>query len=636
MKKFFTQFFVLLTVFFAYSNLSAVKVTVLHTNDSHTNLLPGGPRDQQLQAHIGGIARFATVIGISKMLNEDPLVLHSGDISIGDIMYCKYVGIAELQLMSSIGVDAITLGNHEFDLTPDILEMVIQQGKLNPNMKILSANGDFSAKPNLDAQIIPDTIFIRDGVKIGVFGMTTPETMLISQPSPVTFSMDANEIQAIVVGEVTKLKAAGCEVVIMLSHMGYANDIALAKIPAINAIVGGHDHYLLEKPEIVKNLAGENCYVVQVGAYYENAGKFEIDVTDGKVTDIKWSLIPLDENIPEAEPIVEILNGMKEEVENTYGSIAPVYSTKIADVSETLEQSPIDLLKDGYNDTPVANLVTDAFRAWGGTEIGMTACGMTSHNLYKGPIVGADIYRMIGYGFNTKNSLGYRMVKFEMTGKDIMTGIQFGLLNIATTDDFLIQCSNLTYGYKYIQQEGHPFNNRGMLQWVNVGGQPIDPNKWYSISSQEGILMFLEKMKAGDFGDNWKVDFRNLIPEEQLTEYMVLVGYFSQLKVISKPQGMRILEVEETDWVSIPEYIKVYPNPCMTEASFDFNICKSGHYSIMIYNQNGNMIQNLGIEMLTDGINSKTISTEKLNSGIYTYVVSNGTENIIGRFVVVK
>jgi 2',3'-cyclic-nucleotide 2'-phosphodiesterase (5'-nucleotidase family) len=631
MRRFYTQILVLLSIFLAYSTLEAVKVTVIHTNDSHTNLLPGGPRDQQLQAHIGGIAKFATVIGISKAQPENPIVLYSGDFSIGDIMYCKYLGAAELQLMSGIGVDAITLGNHEFDLTPYYLDSSIYYGKMNPKMQILSANGNFDAVPGLKSKVIPDTIFVRDGVKIGVFGMTTPETMMLSQPDPVIFPMDAKLVQSKVIEEVTKLKKAECEVVIMLSHMGYENDVALAQIPEINAIVGGHDHFLLKTPTIINN-----CYVVQVGAFYENAGKFEFDVSNGKVTDVKWSLIPLDENVPEAGSIVDILNGMKAEVESTYGSIAPVYSAKIADVAETLEETPIDLLKDGYNDAPVANLVADAFKAWGGTDIGLTACGMTSHKLYKGPIVGADIYRMIGYGFNTKNTLGYRMVKFEMTGTDIMKGLQFGLLKITTTDDFLLQGSNLTYGYKFIQQEGHPLNNRGMLLWAKIGGQPIDPNKWYSITSQEGILKFLELLKSGAFGEEWKVDYRNLQPEEQLTEYMVLVGYFTQLKIISKPQGMRVLEVQESEEIATLENVKIYPNPCMTEASFDFNIDKSGLFSISIFNQNGEIIRNLGLEMLAEGLNSRTISTEKLNSGVYTYVVTNGTQKIIGRFVVVK
>jgi hypothetical protein len=74
----------------------------------------------------------------------------------------------------------------------------------------------------------------------------------------------------------------------------------------------------------------------------------------------------------------------------------------------------------------------------------------------------------------------------------------------------------------------------------------------------------------------------------------------------------------------------------MTEARFDFNIDKSGLFTISIFDQQGKVIQNLGVEMLTEGINSRKISTEKLNSGVYTYVVTNGSQKIIGRFVVIK
>lgn len=617
----------------------AAKVTILHTNDSHSNLVSGGPRTENLEGTIGGIARFATLIGMTKMEDAESLVLHSGDFSIGDIMFCKYLGAAELQLMSNIGVDAITLGNHEFDLTPLYLDSVLIWGKLNPDMKILCANGNFEAFPPLQNKIIPDTTFFRNGVKIGVFGMTTPETMIISQPSPVSFSMDENEIAGIVGAEVEKLRTAGCQIVIMLSHMGYANDCGLAKIPGIDAIIGGHDHFLFDTPTEISNIAGGKCYVTQVGSFYEYAGKFVFDVSENGVQLDSWNLIPLDEKIPEAEEIKTFLDGMKAEVEETYGSIAPVYSTKIAEATETFIEFGIDLKSDGYVDNQVGNLVADAFRAWGKTDIGLTASGMTSHPLYKGPIVAADIYRMIGYGFNTVNTLGYRMVKFEMKGEDILKGIQFGLLNISVTDDYLLVFSNLFYEYKFIKQEGHPLYQRGLLipTSVKVGGQPIELDKWYTITTQEGILAFLYLLKSGAFGAEFTVDFRNLVQEEQLTEYMVLLAYLTQIKTAVPSTMNRILSViDALANYDLEKSDKIYPNPCMDKVSFDIKIEKPGDYSIQIFNQDGSLAANLGTESLIEGTQTKTISTRNLRSGIYTYIITNDNQKIIGRFAVVK
>lgn len=625
---------ILISIFFLNLNSQAEKVRILHTNDSHMNLLPGGPRDADLTAHQGGIAKFATVAGMTRYADSESLILHSGDFSIGDIMYCKFLGAAELQIMSQIGVNAIALGNHEFDLTPLYLDSVIYWGRLNQDMKILCANGNFSGYPPIQNKIISDTIFTCHNVKVGVFGMTTPETMLLSNPSPVTFSMDSADIVNKVIEEVTKLRMAGAKIVIMLSHMGYVNDVALAQIPKIDAIIGGHDHYLLKTPTIVQNMEGKNCYVVQVGAFYENAGKFEIEVTDGMVTNIAWSLIPLDENIPEAESVKQSLETLKTVVESTYGGIAPVYSTKIADVTETLSETSRDLTTDGFNDNQVGNLVADAFRAWGGTDLGMTASGMTSHQLFKGPIVGADIYRMMGYGFNTVNTLGFRMVKLEMTGADIMKGLQFGLLKIETTDDFLIQCSNLFYEYKYIKQEGHPLYHRGMLlsEKVLIGGQPIDTAKWYSITTQEGILAFLDILK-----EKIGINYKNPVIDPQLTEYMVLVGYLSQMKTIVPPKIDRLLDVEENQYTPLnSEFQKTYPNPCMNNVNLEFKIESAGGYLVEIYNQRGDLVQNLGNKNFDIGLNLLTISTSNLTSGIYTFIVSNSSQKIIGRFAVIK
>lgn len=640
MKTFITKSVVILiSIFFLNLNSQAEKVTILHTNDSHMNLLPGGPRDSNLNAYQGGIAKFATVIYMSKINNEDPLVLHAGDISIGDIMFCKFFNAYELGIMSQIGVDAVTLGNHEFDLKPANLSLFIQAGKGDStNPKILCANGNFDSIPSLKSQINSDIIFVRNNVKIGVFGMTTPETMMLSNPSPVTFSSDlikiANE-------KANNLRDSGCKIIIMLSHLGWSNDIDIAKgSQFINAIVSGHDHYL--KDTIVKDAGDKDCLIAQEGAFYENVGKMVFDVTEGKVSLDTSYTIKLDENIPDAPQVTAILEELKDSVENTYGSIAPVYSTKIADVTETLSETSRDLTTDGFNDNQVGNLVADAFRAWGGTDLGMTASGMTSHPLYKGPIVGADIYRMMGYGFNTVNTLGFRMVKLEMTGADIMKGLQFGLLRIETTDDFLIQCSNLFYEYKYIKQEGHPLYHKGMLltQNVKVAGQSIDPAKWYSITTQEGIFKFLEMLKyemlGPDFKD-FKVDYRNLDTSSQLTEYMVLVGYLSQMKTIIPPKIDRLLGVEENQPLLLnSEFQRTYPNPCMNNVNLEFKIESVGGYLVEIYNQRGDLMQNLGNKNFDIGLNLLTISTSNLTSGIYTFIVSNSSQKIIGRFAVIK
>ena len=108
---------IFLIVLFSFTNISAQAdtLTILHVNDTHSCLAPLAPRTTALEGTIGGIARAATVIGMNKMQEKNVLTLHAGDFSIGDLFYNLYFGVPELQLMKSMGFDAMTVGNHEFD-----------------------------------------------------------------------------------------------------------------------------------------------------------------------------------------------------------------------------------------------------------------------------------------------------------------------------------------------------------------------------------------------------------------------------------------------------------------------------------------------------------------------------------------
>ncbi|MEB2355701.1 MAG: metallophosphoesterase, partial [Ignavibacteriales bacterium] len=101
-------------------------ITILHVNDSHSTLEAIGPRDANLEGTQGGISRAATVIGMTKMTEQNVLTLHGGDVFIGDFFFNKFLGVAEFQLMASLGFDAMAVGNHEFDLTPAYLDTALR------------------------------------------------------------------------------------------------------------------------------------------------------------------------------------------------------------------------------------------------------------------------------------------------------------------------------------------------------------------------------------------------------------------------------------------------------------------------------------------------------------------------------
>ncbi|MDH7516488.1 MAG: metallophosphoesterase, partial [Bacteroidota bacterium] len=231
----------------AYAQIDTI--TILHVNDTHSNLLPSGPRDAgTLAQNAGGIARLSTYLEESRADDPDLLFLHAGDASVGDLMYNALLGMLELELLETMGLNAMALGNHEFDLGAPILEAVLDSA--NVSFPLLSANFTLldSTLASLDLRVMPETIFDVKGHKIGVFGLTTPTTNILSNAYPYVAFADTL-IPDLASASVQSLRAQGCEAVILLSHLGLNGDILIAEqIPGVDLIIGGHDHRAMDAP----------------------------------------------------------------------------------------------------------------------------------------------------------------------------------------------------------------------------------------------------------------------------------------------------------------------------------------------------------------------------------------------------
>jgi len=626
LKKFCYSITALFIILFLATPLFAAKITIMHVNDSHMNLLPGGSRDVQLQAHVGGIAKMASVVGAQKMADPNTLFFHSGDISIGDLFYCKYFAVPELKILGQLGCNGLELGNHEFDLGTDALLQVLTIGMAASKFPVLCSNcglGDPAVK-NLEQYISKDTIYNIGGIKIGVFGLITEDTKLISNPGKV----EIQDIMSAINDEINSLKTRNCDVIILISHLGEIYDRIVAGTPYLNLILGGHDHFLYQ-PTAITRTDGSKCYITQAGAFYQYVNKIVLDVTGTSVTldETNSMMIELDANVPQEPTIKATLDAMITDIESTYG---PVYTQKIADVPDTLIETSKDLDKVGFHDTQVANLVADAFKAWGKTDIALTACGSTSHDLFKGPIVAADIYRMMGYGFNTVNALGFRMVKFNLKGSSFLAGLQFGLSNMFFSDDFLIQCSGMKYTYKFYRDLYNIKNNFGLLENVTINGLPIDTSKYYSVTSNEGLIPFMQLLK---------MDYQITMPPSDTTEFMVVSGFCQALQnVTSKVEGRvecpSVVGVKENITPSVSLNNNVFPFPCTDKVSVSFNLPESGNYTFKIYDSKANLITSAPSEYIDAGSFTKTIDTRLLPAGLYIYSMSDGNQRILGRILV--
>jgi 5'-nucleotidase/UDP-sugar diphosphatase len=602
-------------------NAQTDTITILHMNDSHSGLAPYGPRSGDLKGSRGGIARAASVIGYTKMTEQNVLTLHAGDFSVGDIFYNAYFGVPELRILSALGCDAMAVGNHEFDLTPETLLQVLDTAFVSGGaFPLLSANcvlGDPAVKP-LKKYIESYTIKTFGHTKIGIFGMTTPSTNMLSQPGPAF--LDTNIIQ-ISAAMVDSLKAQGCSVIILLSHLGFDLDSLVASyVPGITMIVGGHDHYVFATPRKVINAVGDTIAIVQAGAHYSHIGKMHLAVNGAKVTLLDYTLIPLDENIPEEPETKALIDTLIKGVEAMFG---PVYSQKLTDADHDFDEVAEHLTSEGSHDTPVGNLVADAFRAATGADIAIEVGGSTADKLYKGAIVGADIFRMIGYGYNTDNGLGYRLATFKMTGAALMQGLEFGLSDIEHNDEFLVQASGLKYSY----DAKAPVYSR--LRSIVIGNSPIDTGKIYSVAANEFAALFLSTIG---------IPLSDLHVYKDTSEFQVVSNYIAGRNSISPIVQSRVnsirLSVKKIGGV-INSTLSVFPNPVRDHATLSFQVQTQSDVSVKIFSEHGVQVSHID-ENLVSGAFSADLPVDSLRAGKYFCIATIGTKTYYTSFVVVK
>ncbi len=563
------RYIILIFCFIAINAFAQVDtITILHVNDTHSTLDAIGPRDQDLNGTLGGIARAASVIGYERTVEPDLLLLHAGDISIGDLFFNKNFQVPELTWMSMIGFDAMAVGNHEFDLTPEVLLGSLQYVFPAPSdaFPLLGANIDASAVPDLDQYIYDYTVKDIGPVKVGIFGLITPETNVLSQPAPVVIEDDITEIMNTAGTNAYILRnVENCDVVILLSHLGVAFDMAIAaNVPGIDVIIGGHDHYKYPAPLAIPNPLGGTTWIAQAGSNYMYVGKMHLTIdAGGNIGLLDYTLIPLDENIPEDPGVKALVNSMEADIESFYG--LPFFSQPFGYADGFFSEEATDLTSLGAHDTPVGNLTTDAFRSMTGTDIAIHAGGSTALPLWQGTFTLSDIFRMNGYGFNMVNTLGYQIATFKMTGEALWMGLEFGLSQIESNDEFFIQVSGLEYKYDATKPVGE------RVVSVTINGQPLNPTALYSVTASEFVLAFLNY-----------TGIPYIDPEilSGVTEFSACAEYITAQSNFIHPKEIgRIVNVgdrsstnkiESTGWIASQQGAYI-PDPTVT-GMLDFNM----------------------------------------------------------------
>jgi 5'-nucleotidase len=448
--------------------------TILHTNDMHSAFIGMGPAADYTPFTLnddttrGGYARLAGLITQRKEArkNEGPvLVLDAGDYSMGTAFGAasRETG-GELQLMSRMGYDATTFGNHDFDLGPDGLGksigVAVKAGRVPA---IIASNTDFTGSDATlaDLQRLAKNgavrrhlVIERSGIRFGLFGLLGKEAQFYTTGAgAITFSgtIEAAKEMVTVLRETEK-----ADVVICLSHGGLekgkdghysdGDDVRLAKaVPGIDVVIGGHSHTELQEAIIVN----DRTPVVQTGLEGRNLGELVITLDGDKLTVESYRLYPIDDTIAGDRAIADEIDKLKKEV------TAVVFASRGYHIDQPLAVAPQDLpntFTDIAASTLLANFCTDAFRKATQADIGFTANGMIRAPLTRGKSGVQTVYDVfavapLGAGV-VDMTAGSALVTAYFTGQELKHLLEFLLVeNPAHPGEYFPRCSGMRCRY---------------------------------------------------------------------------------------------------------------------------------------------------------------------------------------------
>lgn len=245
------------------------RLTILHTNDTHSRIEPF-PSDDSRNANLGGAARRAALIKKIREESSNVLLVDAGDVFQGTPYFNFFKGELDYKLMSAMGYEISTIGNHDFDAGLPGWLSILPLAKFS----LVTANYDFS-RTILKGLFAPYKIFRKGRIKVGVFGLgvelkglvdpaLTEETKYI-EPAPVAKEM------------VEELRAKKCDLILCLSHLGYPSDQKLAsEVSGIDVIIGGHSHTFMKQPDQVINSEGFSTLIHQVGFAGIRLGRIDL------------------------------------------------------------------------------------------------------------------------------------------------------------------------------------------------------------------------------------------------------------------------------------------------------------------------------------------------------------------------
>lgn len=460
------------------------------------------------------------------------LLADDGDFIQGEPIGTMTKGAALIDLMNATGYDVAIPGNHEFDYGMD-------------NFLELTKKADFpyiSCNFNKDGELVFDPYVIKefDGVKIAFVGITTPKTITSSTPAFFQddqgnfiygfFQDDTGELLYSKVQEsVDAARAEGAKYVIVMGHIGnedscspWRYDQIIENTTGIDAFLDGHSHDT--EQVVMKNKDGKDVIRSACGTKMANIGTLTI-ATDGTISNklLTWDLDDSAANIFEINnPVSEAVKAAKEELDKSLAEVVghtDVDLTINDPTAKDAEGNPIRIIRNA--ETNLGDLMADAYRAAGQSDIAFANGGGIRANIGAGDITRGDIL--------TVQPFGNMACVVEVTGQQVLDALEWGARVVPSENGGFLQVSGLSYEIHPDIPNGCTEDENGMwtghegeyrVQNVMVGNEPLDLEKTYTLTSHNYML------KNGGDGYNMFAGI-NVLQDEFMLDNQVLMNYIA-------------------------------------------------------------------------------------------------------------
>ncbi|MFD2673438.1 choice-of-anchor I family protein [Marinicrinis sediminis] len=486
------------------------SITILHTNDSHARVFEGKYDGM-------GFAKLATLVEQYRDMNEHTLLLDAGDTLHGTNFATLVRGSSIVEVLNEIGYDGMAPGNHDFNYGYERLKELEKE----MNFPLYSAN--VRDKATGERVFNPYVIEEIDGLRLGIFGLSTPETHYKTHPKNVEhllFTDPVVEAQ----GMVQILERQNVDAIIAVTHLGIDESSTDTSIkvaegaPGIDLIVDGHSHTTL-----VEGLEGANdTLIVSSGEYTKNLGVVELTFEAGELTDAASRLISKEEatDVAEHPEVVEVLQRIEKEQEKVLSQV--VGSTKVILDGER------EQVRTG--ETNLGNLITDAMLHMTRADVALTNGGGIRASIEAGEITKGDVITVLPFG-------NYIVTK-EVTGEQIIAALENGVSAYPEAKGAFPHVAGMTYQIDASKPAGERVHH------VKIKGQPIDLKASYVLATNDFLA-------AG--GDEYEMFTASPILNEYPALDEALITYIQERgEVKSKVEG-RITAAKASQADSKPE-----------------------------------------------------------------------------------